>query len=232
MTGAMQILEAIGAFLVGLAARSGFIVAAAIAVAVPALLLALAWKVISAVRRRAVATANGLEYRRGAFHAPNHTWLAPSAAGELALGIDDLARAMLPSATSVQLLRPGSSFVRGDPIAVIQAGRHEIHISAPVSGTVLRINRRVCRDPDLVRREPYGPGWLLAIAPEDGDYMRYPQGGEAKGWLASERDRLGRFMAGELGLAAADGGDLPAPTPGSLGEDGWRKALAMFLQAA
>jgi glycine cleavage system H lipoate-binding protein len=232
MTGAMEILEAIGAFLVGGAARSGLFVAAAIALAVPALLLALVWRGVNAVRRRAVATADGLEYRRGAFHAPNHTWLAPRGPGELALGIDDVARTLLPSATAVQLLRPGTSFVRGDPIAVVHAGRHQVAIPAPVGGTVVRVNPKVCRDPDLVRREPYGPGWLVAIEPEDGDYMKYPQGAEAKGWLASERDRLGRVMAGELGLAAADGGDLPAPTPGLLGDAGWRKVLLSFLAAA
>ena len=67
------------------------------------------------------------------------------------------------------------------------------------------VNRHVRSDPEMVRREPY-TSWLFAMKPEDGDYMRYPQGAEAKGWLASEHARLAAFVAGELGVAAADGG--------------------------
>ena len=84
-----------------------FLVAALILV-VPAVLIAVAGRAVGAARRRVVVTADGVEYRRGAFHAPNHTWLAPRAEGELAVGIDDLAREIIPSATSVELPRPGT----------------------------------------------------------------------------------------------------------------------------
>jgi hypothetical protein len=36
----------------------------------------------------------------------------------------------------------------------------------------------------------------------------------------------------ELGLAAADGGELVAPAPALLGEHGWRRVVASFLDAA
>ncbi len=48
----------------------------------------------------------------------------------------------------------------------------------------------------------------------------------------AERRRLSSFVEEELGLAAADGGELVAPGPALLGEEGWRKLVASFLHAA
>ncbi len=227
----LSILEAAGTFVVALATRFGVFLATGLLLALPALAAALAWR--SLARRRAhLARTDGLSWRRGAYYAPNHTWLAARGPGELSVGLDDLARRILPSATAVELPRPGLTCHRGDPIAVVRAGRHVVHIGAPVDGRVVHVNRRVRRDPELVRREPYGAGWLFTLAPDDAAYMRYPHGGEAETWLRSERMRLSRFVEGELGLAAADGGEVPAPGPATLGEEGWKRVVHAFLHAA
>jgi glycine cleavage system H lipoate-binding protein len=203
---------------------------AALALAVPALLAALAWR---ALRRRAspaVERGHGFSWRRGAYHASNHTWLAPRAAGELALGLDDLAQALLPSVTSVELPRPGVVVQRGEPIAVVRAGSRAIRIEAPISGLVVRPNHAVQRDPELVKREPYGAGWLFSLAPADASYMRFPVEGEARDWLAGEERRLQRALELELGIAAADGGTLLVPPLTALGEEGWRRVVGEFLR--
>lgn len=230
MTTLIGILEGIGAFVTATAARFGVVAIVGAAVLVPAVGLALLWRVVT--RSRRLDRAGDVSYQRSAFYAPNHTWLATRLPGELAVGIDDIARRILPSATSVDLPSPGTRFHRGDPIAVVHAGRHVVRIGAPVDGEVVRANDGVRRDPELVLREPYGRGWLFSIAPDDADYMRLPQGAEAAHWLRSERLRLSRFVEDELGLAAADGGDLGDPRPGLLGEDGWRKVVFSFLHAA
>jgi glycine cleavage system H protein len=232
MTGFAQVLEAIGSFVVGLAGRFGLFVVAGLALLVPALLLGVGLHLLARARERAVARAGGLTWRRGAYHAPNHTWLAPRRRGELAVGIDDLARRILPSVSWVELPSPGMAVHRGDPIVVLRAGSRAVRIGAPIDGTVLRVNGRIRREPARVVREPYGAGWLFTIAPADGAYLRFPQDVEADGWMRDEERRLSRFVEQELGLHAADGGPLPAPTPAALGEDGWRKVVFAFLHAA
>jgi glycine cleavage system H protein len=233
MTTLMEILEAVGTFILGTGGRFGLFFVAGLALLVPASAVALVIRAVQARRARRVWRDPGeLAWRRGAYHAPNHTWLAPRRPGELAVGLDDLANRILPSVTAVELPRPGMAVHRGDPIAVLRAGERTIRIGAPVDGTVLRVNGAVRRDPGRVHREPYGSGWLFSMAPADGTYLSFPQDREAGGWLRSERLRLNHFIEAELGMAAADGGTLVEPLPTALGEEGWKKVVFAFLHAA
>jgi glycine cleavage system H protein len=220
------VLEAVGSFVVGLAGRLGLFLVAGLLLAAPALLLALAWRALS----RGAARGG---VRPGTRFAPGHTWLAPRGArGALAVGLDDVAQRILPSATALELPAAGMEVHRGDPIAVVRAGRRAIRIGAPVDGTVVGVNGRVRRNPSLVKEDPYGRGWLFLIAPRDEGWKRLPAGEHGEAWVAAERRRLARFVEEELGLAAADGGELVAPAPALLGEEGWRRVVAAFLHAA
>jgi glycine cleavage system H protein len=228
---ALITLRELGGLLVGLFGRLGVVFVAGLALAVPALLVALAWRWSAARNARAATrSAGGVAYHLAAYHAPNHTWLLPRGSGDLAIGIDDLARRLLPSATAIELPRPGTEIRRGDPVAVIRAGKRAIQIGAPVDGTVVAVNARVRRNPALVKDEAYGAGWLYTLAPADGGYMRFPHGEEAAEWMRGERTRLARFIEGELGIAAADGGELSAPTPALLGDESWRRLAWEFLR--
>lgn len=220
-----EFLEVLGSFLLGLAARAGLSLAAGLVLVLPALALATAWH---ALRRRTAPGAAPL----GARLARNHTWLAPRRGGALSVGLDEIAERILPSATAVELPRPGMQVHRGDPIVVVRAGRRAVRIGAPVDGVVVRANGRVRSNPSLVKTDPYGAGWLFAIRPANGDWTALPGGERAGAWLEGERRRLARLLEDELGIAAADGGHLVAPAPALLGEDGWRKVVAAFLEAA
>lgn len=230
MTAFIEILEGMGSFLVGTFGRFGAFFLAGLVLLVPALVLGYGLHLVRT--RRATAHVRRSGARAGAWHAPNHTWLAPVGPGELRVGIDDLARRILPSVTWVELPAPGMQVHRGDPIAVLRAGHRTIQLAAPVDGVVRRVNRRARRDPGAVVREPYGGGWLFTIAPANGAWRDLPHGREADRWMRSEDARLGRFLEHELGYAAADGGALSAPLPALLGEDGWRKVVFSFLHAA
>jgi glycine cleavage system H protein len=232
MTTVMEILEAVGTFIVGLGGRFGLFLVLGLVLAIPALFVGFALHAWRRRRERGVERVGGIAWRHGAYHAPNHTWLAPRRRGELAVGIDDLGQRLLPAVTAVELPRRGLEVHRGDPIAILRAGARTVRIGAPVDGTVVRVNGKVRRDPALVKQEPYGAGWLFTIAPGDGGYMKYPQDREAEGWMAAERARLDRFLEQELGYAAADGGVPVVPGPAALGEAGWKKLIFSFLHAA
>ncbi len=226
MTSFIEILEAIGTFLVGGAGRLGIFFLAGLALALPALAIALVWRAVE--RRRRPANELGLE----AHVSPAHTWLAPRRDGSVTVGVDEIASAILPSATAVDLPRPGMEVHRGDPIAVIHAGRRAVRIAAPADGVVERVNGSLRRNPALVKDEPYRGGWLFAIAPANDAWKELPGGLRADTYILSERRRLARFLEEELGLAAADGGELVAPAPALLGDEGWERVVAAFLHAA
>lgn len=234
MTAAIEFLRGIGIFVGGLVARDLVFVAAAAALVVPALVVAL---VIHAVRRRreralGLRRVAGLSFRADAFYAPGHTWLRRrDGRGTLELGVDDLAQRLVPSVTAVDLPRPGATFAKGDAIAVLHAGRREVRIQAPVGGTVAAVNGAVERDPGLVKRDGHRRGWLVAFAPADPSFADLPRGDAAEGWLKREAARWTRLLEDQLGFAAADGGNLVAPAPAALGEEGWEKLTKAFLEA-
>lgn len=229
MTDMIAVLEALGSFIVGAVGRAGVALLAGLALATPALAIAIVVHALRRRRDRALARASGVAWRRSNWYAPNHTWLAARRNGELAVGLDDFGQRLLPSASSVELPRVGMDVSRGDPIAVVRAGGHVVRIGAPIAGTVRRVNARVRRDPSLLKSDPYGGGWLFTLVPSENAYMKFPREDQAEAWFAAEQRRLSRFVEHELGLAAADGGELVAPAPSLLGEEGWSRLLATFL---
>ncbi len=226
MTTAIDMLQAIGSFVVGLAARFGVFFVAGLALALPGLVIAVVWRAFNGRKQRAAGLPEGARL------APNHTWLAPRANGVLEVGLDEVAQRILPSATGIDLPMAGMAVHRGDPIVVVRAGKRVVRVTAPVDGTIRQVNGRVRRSPSLVKEEPYARGWLFAVEPANDEWKKLPTDLWADAWLLSEKRRLVRFVEDELGMAAADGGDLIAPGPALLGEEGWQKVVAACLHAA
>ena len=131
-----EILQVIGAFAVGIAGRTLLFLVGAALLTIPAVIFAVALNAVRGRKERALAHVGNLVYREGAYYAPNHTWLAPRSAGDFDVGIDDIARKIIPGSSSVELPKAGTRFHKGDPIAVVRAGGREVMISAPLDGEV------------------------------------------------------------------------------------------------
>jgi glycine cleavage system H lipoate-binding protein len=231
MSSVIDVLQSVGVFVVGVATRFGAFLAMLAVLVLPALVAALAIRAVQARRRRALGLRSvaGVLFRPGAAYAPGHTWLAPRRGGALTVGIDDLAERLLPSVTAVELPRAGARLARGDTLATLHGGGREVRIRSPLPGVVAGVNASVLRDPSLVKSDFYGRGWLVALSPADATFESLPQGEAAEGWLKKESARWSRYLEEQLGFAAADGGELLAPAPWLIGEEGWRALASAFL---
>jgi glycine cleavage system H lipoate-binding protein len=235
MQSVIEILQAVGVFVGGVLARFGLFLAMLAVLVVPALAAALVIRAVSSRRQRALGIRKvaGLLFRPDLSYSPGHTWLRPRGerrkSGSLELGIDDLAQRLLPSVTSVEVPSLGAAVARGETVAILHGGGRAMRIPAPVAGTIAGVNAAVLRDPALVKRDGYGKGWLVAIAPADAAWAELPRGEAAESWLRRESARWNAFVEQRLGFAAADGGELVAPAPWLVGEDGWSELTAAFL---
>ncbi len=229
----VDILQSLGVFVAGVVARFGLFLAMLAVLVVPALVAALVVRAAAERRRKALGLRQvaGIQFRPDVFYAPSHSWLHRRRGGSLELGLDDLAQRLLPSVTAVELPRPGTAIRRGEPVATIFGGGRMVRIPAPIAGHVVGANGAVVRDPGLVKRDGYGRGWLVAIAPSDESFTTLPHGELAESWIRRESVRWSRFLEERLGFAAADGGEIVSPAPWLVGEEGWNALAAEFLGA-
>jgi glycine cleavage system H protein len=231
MNAIVETMTAVGIFFAGLVTRLGIVLVLMMALLVPVLLAAGVYRAFRAARLwlAGYRDAGGLRFRSGLLYAPGHTWIRPEGS-TLRVGLDDLAQRVLPWAVAVDLPQPGRKVKEGEPVARISCGGREAQVAAPVAGTIVAANTAVLREPTLAKSESYGRGWLFAIEPEGREWQGLPGGERARGWLREEGRRLARFYEHNLGLAAADGGELIGPPESLLGDAQWKALVRGFLR--
>ena len=152
----------------------------------------------------------------GTFVAPGHTWLTLDHAGnEVTVGADPIATGLLGEIDSLELKGAGARVERGEVIATIKRGARTIELRSAIEGVIEAVNARTEQDPDMLRRDPFGDGWLYRIRAEGlaGQLKDTKIGEEAALYLARELGRLRDAIAkvsGAQGVGAtlADGGPI------------------------
>ena len=231
MTAILDTLTTIGIFLAGIAARFGIVLLVLLLLLSPVLLAMGTARGLRSARRwlQGYRQAGRLRFRGGLAYAPGHTWLKDEG-GTLKVGLDDLAQGILPWTVGVELPAPGQVVRAGEPVATLSCGGRTVQVAAPVSGRVLAVNTDVVREPTLAKSENYGAGWLFAMEPDGQEWKRLPAGDRARAWLRAEGERLERFYEAQLGLAAADGGELVGAPDALLDDAQWRALSRSFLR--
>lgn len=88
--------------------------------------------------------------------------------GDIArIGVTDYAQKMLRDVVGVDLPKPGVRVERGKAVAVIESIKATAEIYAPITGVVIEVNERLREEPELINKDPYGAGWIVAIKIED-----------------------------------------------------------------
>jgi|TARA_B100000586_G_scaffold251453_1_gene210658 glycine cleavage system H protein len=94
-----------------------------------------------------------------------HEWLSLDDEGNVKVGITDHAQDSLSDVVFVELPEIGSSFSKGDSMAVAESVKAASDIYAPVSGKVVSVNTKLEESPELINESPYDFGWMVTIEP-------------------------------------------------------------------
>jgi glycine cleavage system H protein len=100
-----------------------------------------------------------------------HEWLQRKD-GEVLIGITAFAVDQLGDITLVNWdVEPGDRVKAGQVFGTIESVKTLSDLFAPVSGTVLRLNNALESSPELVNKDCWGAGWMLALEPDDAAAM-------------------------------------------------------------
>lgn len=91
--------------------------------------------------------------------------------GVARVGITDYAQSQLSDIVFVEFPHVGSQVEAGQAFGVVESVKAVSDLIAPISGEIVEVHGALEETPEVVNEDPYGQGWLVAIAPEDLDAL-------------------------------------------------------------
>ena len=145
------------------------------------------------------------------------------------IGLDGIAQRIVLGVHAVKLPQPGTKMRSGEVASQIICGDKSVPIVCPLDGIVTVVNQTVYRDPSVLHEDTYGEGWLFDMAQTKFPDTCLRHGRSARRWFSAEAGRLKQFLERDLGVAAADGGELLWETPALLSYEQWTALTDSFL---
>ena len=172
----------------------------------------------------------------GVFVQPTFTWGHLRPGGDVELGVHPLLLALLGPDAEVTGPTPGSHVSRDDELLTIREGDRSLALRSPLSG---RVTARQSQDTGGTHWDGLATRrgqWSVLVAPDAlGDAVpTWMLGPEAIDWTRKQYRAMRDFFvssgAGEgIGVAMADGGDIPRGALADCGQAAWTDFSRRFL---
>jgi len=108
-----------------------------------------------------------------------HMWIKMVAENIVALGITEKMSELMDLIYTMYLPQEGDVITKGESFIYSEAGKMSVEFFAPISGTVLQVNRDIYTDLEMmINADPYVKGWLITVQlsnPEEWDELLTPQ---------------------------------------------------------
>jgi len=139
---------------------------------------------------------------------PGHAWLMQERKNVVRVGADEFAAALLGKLEKIELPKPGQWIRQGQKVLSFYRNGRKTEMVSPTEGEVMEVNAEVLVNPALMRKDPYGKGWLVAVhVPDEENTGRnlVPKG-LVSDWMREAVERLYGRQPALAGAVAADGG--------------------------
>jgi glycine cleavage system H lipoate-binding protein len=139
---------------------------------------------------------------------PGHGWLMRERRNLVRVGVDEFAAALAGKIDRIELPKPGQWIRQGQRAWALFRNGEKSEMVSPTEGEVVEVNREVLEDPSLLRKDPYGRGWLLAlhVPDEEGTSRNLVPKRLVRTWMREAVERLYTQQPQLVGAVAADGG--------------------------
>ncbi|MBI4863913.1 MAG: glycine cleavage system protein H [Candidatus Riflebacteria bacterium] len=154
---------------------------------------------------------------------PGHTWVLAEGPKYTRAGVDQFAARLMGKIEGVVLPQRGRWIRQGQKAWTLVHNGQKIDMVSPIEGIVTDVNEALLADPDLVRRDPYGAGWLMSVeAPDAKTVLRNLLGGTlAHKWMEDASARLRSRLPALAGAVAQDGGPAVEDLSTCIPEQEW-----------
>jgi glycine cleavage system H lipoate-binding protein len=179
-----------------------------------------------------VSKIAGFRIADGYYYHKGHSWARIEHGGFVRLGVDDFAWKLL-GPTDMSLPKIGTKLKPNQTGWAIKRGGKDAEVLSPMSGTVMATNQSALHHPDLIKKDPYGKGWLVVIDPVSGLRVKtknllFEQ--KAISWLHTEVEKLEGIVMNVYGVPlAATGGEIVDDIFGNLKDVKWEDIVHKFL---
>ncbi|MGD2178132.1 MAG: glycine cleavage system protein H [Anaerolineae bacterium] len=100
------------------------------------------------------------------FYSSEGLW-AEAEGGRVRIGLSDFVQQRNGDVAFAEVRPEGTSLALGDEVAVIETIKVDVYFTSPVTGQIVEINPALETAPEVINQDPYGEGWLAAIAADD-----------------------------------------------------------------
>ena len=104
-----------------------------------------------------------MEFPQHLKYTKEHEW-ARVEGNRVVVGITDFAQEELGDVVFVELPEVGTSLEATGTFGVVESVKAVSDLYAPVSGTIVDVNKVLEDRPELVNQSPYGEGWMIVMA--------------------------------------------------------------------
>ena len=172
----------------------------------------------------------------GGYLQPGFTWTQILDNGEVLVGIHPMLVSLVGSPYSLRVIPEGWQVAKGSPVVRIRQEGRELRIGSPVSGRIVEVNPNACMEKGWIRSSAGDSCWIYRMEAQNlfQEMPLWLDGDEARGWILERYGKIrDHVMEGatdeEVGLALADGGEMPVGILGQLPDDAWERFQDAFL---
>jgi len=174
---------------------------------------------------------NGFRVPENVAYHPGHSWLMQERKNLVRVGADEFAAALAGKIERVELPKPGQWIRQGQKVLAFFRNGEKTEMVSPTEGEVMAVNPDVLENPALLRKDPYGKGWLMAVnVPDEENTARnlVPKG-LVREWMRESVERLYARQPVLAGAVAADGGRPSDDLLGEVPNANWKEIASEFF---
>jgi glycine cleavage system H lipoate-binding protein len=178
------------------------------------------------------ALVAGFEVPENVRYHAGHTWALSESRDLVRVGMDDFATKLAGKFDSITLPQRGRWIRQGQKVWTLFRDGKSVDMISPIEGTVSDINEAVVKDPELVRNDPYGEGWLVKVQAPDAklNFRNLIGGALARLWVEDSALRLRKRMPVAMAAALAqDGGVAVDDLSAHLPDEDWAALTKEFF---